>query len=186
MTAEGFIAWAIEQPAGWRELAARDAAAAAPERAAHHQAMGELFLGLRAAIAGRGLSCETFSDGMAVRVDEHALYEPHVSVRRGRRPGDGATGFCDPVILAEVLSPSTRAQDSGPRFADDLRLSSPRCDQILRTDARAVIHRGRDEAGIIISAALREGTPALDPSGLNPDVAALFAGLDPEEEGAAP
>lgn len=123
---------------------------------------------------------------MAVRVDEHAICEPDVSVRCGRRVGDGATGFSDPVIVAEVMSPSTRAQDSGPRFADDLRLSSLRCDLILRTDARAVIHHRRDEAWITISAALREGTPAPDPPGLSPDVAALFAGLNPDEEGAAP
>lgn len=186
MTTDEFIAWAMEQPAGRYELAAGEVVAMAPERAAHNRAKSELFLRLRAANSGRGLSCEAFSDGMAVRVDNHTIYEPDVSVRCGRRLGDGAIGFSDPVIVAEVLSPSTRAQDSGAKIADCFRLPSLRQYLILRTDARAVIHHRRDEAGIIFSAELREGTLALDPPGRSLDVAALFEGLDPEEEESAP
>jgi Uma2 family endonuclease len=178
MTADEFIAWAMEQPSGRYELAAGEVIAMAPERAAHNRAKAELYLGLRSAIAARGLSCEAFMDGMTIRVDDRTVYEPDVSLRCGPRLGDRAVEFADPLLVAEVLSPSTRAQDSGAKFADYFRLPSLRHYLILRTDTRAVIHHRRDEAGAIVSAILRDGALTLEPPGVTVEVAALFAGLD--------
>jgi Uma2 family endonuclease len=178
MTADEFIAWAMEQPSGRYELAAGEVVAMAPERAAHNRAKGDVYMALRTAVAARGLRCDVFTDGMVLRIDDRTVYEPDVSLRCGPRLGDGSTEFADPVVVVEVLSPPTRAQDSGAKFADYFRLPSLRHYLILRTDTRTAIHHRRDAAGAILSTVLREGTLPLDPPGVTLDVAALFAGLD--------
>ena len=70
MTADEFIAWAMEQPEGKRyELVAGEVVAMAPERAAHGRMKGRMYARLAEAIRTAKPGCEAFPDGMAVRVD---------------------------------------------------------------------------------------------------------------------
>jgi len=58
MTADEFLAWAMEQPEGQRyELVAGEVAAMAPERAAHGRAKGRFHERLGLAIRTAGLPC---------------------------------------------------------------------------------------------------------------------------------
>ena len=51
-----------------------------------------------------GLTCEVFTDGMTVAVDD-SDYEPDALVRCGAPlPGDAVT-VLDPLVIVEVLSP---------------------------------------------------------------------------------
>ena len=94
-----------EQRTGRFELAGGQIVAMAPERTTHARVKGEVWAALRSAIAARGLACEAFVDGVAVRVDDHTVYVPDVFVRCGpRTPGD-AMEVDDPVIVVEVVSP---------------------------------------------------------------------------------
>jgi Uma2 family endonuclease len=52
---------------------------------------------------------------MAVRIDSFTVYEPGASIRCGPRLPDDATEFDDPVVVVEVLSPSTRHIDTRAR-----------------------------------------------------------------------
>ena len=74
MTADEFIAWAIETDFRG-ELVAGEVVAMAPERYAHGRLKGRAFQALAGAIARAGLGCEAIVDSMAVRVellDDHA------------------------------------------------------------------------------------------------------------------
>src|SRR5271166_2957562 len=127
MTADEFIAWAIEQPEGQRyELAAGEVIAMAPERSGHALAKAHIWRRLTEAVEAAQLPCDVFPDGMAVPVDADSLYEPDVFVRCGRRLADETVGLNDPVIVVEVLPRSTRARDSGTRLIDYFRLPSVR------------------------------------------------------------
>ena len=174
MTADEFIPWAMDQE-GRFELASGEVVATAPERAAHNLVKAEVWRALRDATRSAGLPCQVFTDGMAVRVDENTVYEPDATVRCGEPLDGDAVEFSDPVVVVEVLSPSTRARDAGAKLADYFRLSSVRHYLILRTDTRSAIHHARGEDGAIATAILSEGELRLDPPGLAIALEAVFA-----------
>ena len=132
---------------------------------------------LDAAIAARGLACEALPDGATVRIDDRTVYEPDALVRCGPPlPGD-AIEVGDPVIVVEVVSPSSRGIDKGAKLASYFSLSSVRHYLIVDTDKRVVIHHHLVEDGRIESRVLHEGPLTLDPPGLKIEVQDIFAGL---------
>ena len=90
LTADEFIAWALEQP-GRFELAEGQVVAMAPERVSHTRAKLDVVVALRAALASRGLDCEAMTDGVSVRIDERTVYEPDALVRCGPRASGDAS-----------------------------------------------------------------------------------------------
>jgi Uma2 family endonuclease len=175
-TADEFIAWAMEQPTGRFELANGIVVAMAPERANHATAKGNAFIALRNAIGAHGLSCQAFPDGMSVRIDDRTIYEPDALVRCGPRLPGEAIEANDPVILVEVVSPSSRGVDRGAKLASYFLLPSLTHYLIVDTDKRVVIHNLRGEAGRIEVRVLRDGSLTLDPPGLTIEVRDLFVG----------
>jgi Uma2 family endonuclease len=126
------------------------------------------------------MACEVFPDGMAVRVSANTVYEPDASVRCGPPVPDDAVDIADPIVVVEVLSPSTGARDAGAKLADYFLLPSVRHHLIVDTKSRTVIHHARPGGGNeIATRAFREGALQLDPPGIALDVAALFLGLVP-------
>jgi Uma2 family endonuclease len=176
-TADEFLAWALEQPAGRFELDNGTVVAMAPERASHAAAKGNAYVALRNAIGARGLGCQAFPDGLSVRIDDRTVYEPDALVRCGPPlPGD-AIEVGDPVILVEVVSPSSRGVDRGAKLAGYFLLPSLRHYLIVDAGKRVVIHHRRGEDGRIEVRVLRDGALALDPPGLAIEVGELFLGL---------
>ena len=191
MTADEFLAWALEQPHGRYELAAGEVIAMAPERAAHVLVKMATARALEDAVAAASLPCQVFADGMAVRIDDGTVYEPDASLRCGPKlPGD-ALVLPDPLVVVEVLSPSSRAQDSGAKLEAYFRLPSVRHYLIVNTETRAVIHHARAADGAIATrihaggdaaagdaaAGDAEGELRLDPPGLVLRPADFFARL---------
>jgi len=168
MTADEFLGWAMEQPEGQRyELAAGEVVMMAPERAAHAFVKADVLAALR--VAAAGLRCEVFPDGMAVRVDDATVYEPDAMVRCGEPSDRNAIEVTDPVIVVEVLSPSSRARDSGAKLEDYFL--------ILKTETRSAIHHEKRPDGTIATRIVSSGTLDLAPPGISLAVAELFATL---------
>lgn len=178
LTAEAFIAWATSQPSGRFELLRGEVVAMAPERAAHARVKKEIVKALDRALAERGSDCESFADGMAVRIDDTTVYEPDALVRCGPKLPNDAIGLDDPVVVVEVVSPSSRGIDAGAKLADYFRLASVRHYLVVHAEGHRVIHHRRDAGGEIITRVLREGGAiALDPPGIEVAVSDLFATL---------
>jgi Uma2 family endonuclease len=176
-TAEEFIAWAVKQPAGRFELDNGVVVAMAPERVSHTRAKGNAFIALHNAIGARGLPCEALPDGASIRVNDRTVYEPDALVRCGPpSPGD-TVETNDPVIVVEVVSPSSRGIDRGVKLASYFSLPSVRHYLIVDTDKRVVIHHRRGDDGRIVVQILHDGPLTLDPPGLAIDVQDIFAGL---------
>ncbi|MEM9694838.1 MAG: Uma2 family endonuclease [Myxococcota bacterium] len=172
MTADAFFVWAATQR-GRYELAAGEVVAMAPERAAHNRV--KFAAGRALQDAARGLACEVFVDGMVVRIDDATVYEPDATVRCGVPLADHATEFSDPVVVVEVLSPNTQARDVGAKLEDYFRLPSVRHYLIVSPERHTVVHHDRDEAGIITTTIVKEGSLRLVPPGIEVTVAELFA-----------
>jgi Uma2 family endonuclease len=167
MSSDEFIAWAMERPRGERyELVAGEVIAMAPERSSHALTKGTVFRRLAEAVEAAGLACTVYPDGMVVAIDEATIYEPDAMVRCGAPLPDDAIKVTDPVIVVEVLSPSTRARDAGAQLEDYFRLSSVRHYLILKTENQTLIHHERETAGSIATHIIRDGPVHLDPPGI--------------------
>jgi Uma2 family endonuclease len=81
----------------------------------------------------------------------------------------------NPVIVVEVLSPSTAADDHGVKLDGYFSLGNVNHYLILDPDRRVMIHHRRAHAGAIETRVLREGKVTVDPPGFDAQVVAFFA-----------
>jgi Uma2 family endonuclease len=165
----------MDQPQGRFELVRGQVVAMSPEPAGHVRAKGSTYRALEDAIAASGLGCEAFPNGMTVRIDDSAVYEPDALIRCGPRTSDDSVEVPDPIIVVEVVSRSSRSTDSGVKLHDYFTLPSIRHYLVLDAEERAAAHHRRDEDGDISPRILRAGSVVLDPPGLMIAVADLFA-----------
>jgi len=175
MTVDQFLGWAMAQPDGARhELVAGDVVALAPERAAHARRKARIWRALSDSIDAAGLPCEALPDGMTVKIDHHTAYEPDAIVHCGQALADDAVIVPAPLIVVEVLSPSTATRDTGAKLADYLGLPSVHHYLIVRTDRPTVIHHRRGEGDIIETRIVTSGALALDPPGIELDLDRIY------------
>src|ERR1700722_2318446 len=173
MTVEEFLPWAEGKDGRW-ELHEGVPVMMSPERSLHAETKAEAYVVLREAIRHKGLPCRVYPDGMAVRIDARATYEPDASVVCGPRASADAIAIDNPVIVVEVLSPSTAAVDHGPKLSGYFSLPSVEHYLILDPDRRVVIHHKRGAGDAIETRVLTDGSARLDPPGFEVVVEALF------------
>ena len=172
MTVDEFLRWAAGRE-GRYELVDGRIVAMAPERIEHARVKFRAARALDRAIAQAGLPCEVLVDGPAVRIDGATSYQPDVIVHCGAAlPGD-AYEVAEPVVLVEVVSPSSGAVDRGRKLVDYFRLPSLRHYLVLDPDRRVVVHHERTGADIR-TRILGDGRLRLDPPGIELDVTELF------------
>lgn len=167
MDADSFIEWSMRRPKGERyELVAGRVVRMASERAAHARTKFRIAELMSAAIRAGKLGCEVFGDGMSVVVDDHTIYEPDALLRCGPLLADDVVKIHDPLVVVEVVSPSSRALDSGGKLADYFRIPSVRHYLIVRTDRRTIVRHSRSEDGRITTSIIADGVVTLDPPGI--------------------
>lgn len=177
MTADAFLRWASARDRGHFELLDGRVRSMAPERVEHAVVKAETWLALREAIDRLGLPCRAYLDGLGLRIDSRNLFVPDVMVACGAKPEPDAMELPDPVIVVEVLSPSTSAIDMSRKLDAYLRHPTVRHYLLIDIDRLMVVHHAKAEDGRIATALLRDGSMTLDPPGLTVEVAALFARL---------
>jgi Uma2 family endonuclease len=124
MTREEYRAWTKQQQSHRFERIEGVVVAMAAERAAHNLRKGSARDALRATVQRAGLPSQVFGDGMTIEVGD-SDYEPDAVVRCGgdRLPAD-AMAVPDPLVIVEVLSPTTSGVDRGLNLRDYFRLPS--------------------------------------------------------------
>jgi Uma2 family endonuclease len=147
----------------------------APERAAHALTKFAVQKALESGLQRAGLPCRVFPDGMTVRVAERTAFEPDALVVCPPPSDLNTMEIPNPVIVVEVLSPSTAGDDHGVKLDGYFSLSSVNHYLILDPDRRVMIHHRRGHAGAIETRVLREGKVILDPPGFEAQVAGFFA-----------
>ena len=141
--------------------------AMSPERAGHAEAKFNAAMTLRSAIEANNLPCKTWINGLGVRIDDGTLYEPDALVRCGDRLGGDAQEVSDPVIIVEILSPSTRSKDIGEKMEAYLSLPSLHHYLIVDAGKRKVIHYHRDQGEVEFRIRIVSSGPiTLDPPGI--------------------
>jgi len=167
MTREAYRTWAEQQPLGRFERIEGVVVAMAPERAAHNLRKASAYTVLRAAAQRAGLPCQVFTDGMTIEVGD-SDYEPDAVLRCGadRLPADTMI-VPDPVVIVEVLSPSTAGVDRSLKLRDYFRVPSLRHYLIVWPEVRRIVRHSRLMDQDIDTKLFISGTISLDPPGLS-------------------
>jgi Uma2 family endonuclease len=178
LSAPQFLAWAQAQETGRYELLRGEIVAMAPEQAGHNRAKFRTCRALADAIARASLSCEAFVDGLAVAIDEFTVYEPDALVNCGEPVANDSLIAPSPVVVVEVLSPSTRSIDKSVKLADYFRAPSVAHYLVVDLGRRIVLHYRRKGDSPITVAIVQDGTITLDPPGLTIEFDEIFSSQD--------
>ena len=171
-TRQEYVAWAETQPRRYERIAGE--LVAMPRQPAEHvRIKSRIWAALDRAIQRNGLDCEALGDGVAVEIDDDTDYEPDAVVNCGPRLPPDATAASNPVIVVEVLSPSTQSIDSNDKLADYFRVPSIQHYLIVRTRKREIIHYARAGSDIL-ARTINLGTIALHPPGIEFDLTEVY------------
>jgi Uma2 family endonuclease len=173
MTVDEYLAWAEGQP-GRFELYAGTVYAMAPEGVRHARVKFAVQRALHTAIQRTGAPCHMLPDGMTVRIDAHTAHEPDALVYCGEKVPDSAIEVPNPVIVVEVLSPSTRRIDASAKLAGYFSIASVQHYLIIDADRRLVIHHARGALDVLATRIVHDGKIALAPPGVELTLADFF------------
>jgi Uma2 family endonuclease len=174
MTREEYRAWATRQPFGRFERIAGVVVAMAPERAAHNLRKGSARDALRRAVQDAGLPCQVYGDGMTIEVGE-SDYEPDAVLRCGQPLSGDAMAIPDPLVIVEVLSPTTSGIDRGVKLRDYFTVPSLQHYLIVWPDTTRIVRHSRLPEGGIATEVLTVGELRLDPPGITLTVEDFYA-----------
>ena len=173
MSVDEFLAWQDRQP-GRYELKDGIVYAMSPEGAGHAEVKFAVQTALAAGIRARNLPCHMLPDGMTVRVDEATAYEPDALVYCGAKLSSRSVEVPNPVIVVEVLSPSTGRVDATAKLADYFKVASVAHYLIIDPDKTLIVHHARGTGGTILTHVVNAGSIMLDPPGIEITVADIY------------
>jgi len=173
MNVDEFLDWAVGRP-GRYELFRGEVFAMSPETIGHAKIKFAVQTSLLACIRERQLDCHILPDGVTVRVDDATAYEPDALVYCGPELSPTGVEVPSPVILVEVLSPSTRRLDAAHKLVGYFKLPSVMHYVIVDPTHANVIHHARGAGDAIITRIVTSGSVVLDPPGLTLDLADIY------------
>jgi Uma2 family endonuclease len=174
MTVDEYLAWAEGRP-GRFELYAGVVYAMAPERAGQVQVKYAVQTALLAGLRRAGVPCHMLADGMTVRIDQDTAHEPDALVYCGQGLPASAVEVPNPVIVVEVLSPSTRHIDASAKLAGYFRIATVQHYLIVDPDKRRAVHHARSEGDVIATRIISDGRLLLDPPGIELNIEEFFS-----------
>jgi len=173
MTVDEFFAWAEGREGRW-ELVDGVPVSMSPERAIHGQTKVSAGNAFNSAIRKAGLPCEALVDCLAIRVDQHKTFQPDVVINCGEHVKPDTIVAPNPIVVVEILSPSTRAIDLGMKVRRYFELPSIHHYLIFDADNRSVIHYARDGGDTLLTRIVSKGVITLNPPGFSVEAQSLF------------
>lgn len=145
LSVEAYLAFCDARPRQRFELLAGVPVAMAPATVRHQKICGNIDRALAQGLRARG--CESIRDlGVARSAEADFMPEPDVLVRCG--PVDGQRRWVDdPMVIVEVLSPSTMIDDRGYKMREYLGFPTLRHMVLVYQDEVRVEHWRRDDEG---------------------------------------
>ena len=183
MTADEFLAWAETLPKETGKFELWDgevivkhgpAGQMNAERSQHWEVKGAAFAALRDAIKQSGLPCFAAVDGASVRFSNDRLVEPDVLVYCGPKVPRDVLEVPNPLIVVEVLSPSTGSMDLGAKLQGYFTVPSMQHYLVIDPDRALLIHHKRGTGDAIETRIVGGPGLRLDPPGLDVDLAEVL------------
>lgn len=173
MDVDAFLVWADGRQGRW-ELRDGRPVMMAPQRAVHALTKLSAHIALIEGVRRAGLPCRVFPDGMTVRITARTAFEPDALVVCPPPTDLNTMEIPNPVIVVEVLSPSTAGDDHGVKLDGYFSVRSIEHYLIIDADRRIMIHHKRGQDGAIETRILRDGAVRFDPPGFEAEVAGFF------------
>ena len=177
MTLEEFLAWEAGQPERW-EFFDGETFMMAGGSDVHNVVTGNMYMALR--IGLQNTRCNVFMSDVRLRLAaSDDLFYPDVFVTCSDADRDRRQVKEDPVLIAEVLSPSTEAYDRGDKFAAYRRFTGLKTVLFLSQDRPHVecFTRGEDGRWILSEASGDTASLALPAFGFELALADLYRDL---------
>jgi Uma2 family endonuclease len=161
-----FLAWAEAQPRGRYELVDGEIVAMAPERVRHNLVKLAVARALQDAVRAARQPCIVFTDGVGIVINDETVREPDASVQCGVEANLDAMTIEYPLIVVEVVSPSSERHDLSARLVEYFSVPSIRHYLIVLPEKRAVVHHQKGDDGAIGTRIVHDGEIALTPPGI--------------------
>ena len=175
MTVDEFLAWAVRQDKGKYELFDGRVVMQQPQTWGHAELRIRIFNLLVAAIERASVPFYAAPDGMTVRISKHIAFEPDALVAPLPKPERLDLEIPNPVLVVEVLSPSSVKRDLADKLAGYFKVASIQHYLVLDPEEREVIWHRRAAGGALEQPlTLREGSLTLDPPGIELAFAEIF------------
>jgi Uma2 family endonuclease len=175
MTVDQYLPWVQAQGGRWELIDGRPVKMAS-ETVFHVKVKAYVWLAISDAIEASGRELHALTDGATVRIDPRNANEPDCLVYAGpERPGEDIE-VPDPVIVAEVVSPTSGKRDKVAKRADYFSLPSVVHYLIVDPVERTVQHIRRTDPLSSTGQLLREGESVdLAPLGIVIEARRFFA-----------
>jgi len=176
-----FLAWADEQPDGNYELVDGEIVAMAPDRVRHNLVKAAAYRALDDAVKAAGVPCRVFTDGVGVVINDNTTRIPDASIQCGVKLNLESMVLEAPLIVLEVISPSSERQDLGAKLVEYFSVPSIRHYLVVIPEKRVVVHYTRNEEGGLSTYIGRNGDIVLNPPGIKVPVTGLVGPSFDEE-----
>jgi Uma2 family endonuclease len=175
MTVEEFLAWAVRQEQGKYELFGGRVVMQQPQTWGHIHVKGRMYVALLKAIESAHVPYYAATDGATVRISDRTAFEPDALVAPLPMPQRLEIEIPNPLIVVEVLSPSTTRRDLADKLAGYFEVPSIAHYLVPDPDESEIIwHRRAAGGGLEPPLTIREGSLRLDPPGIEVELAAVF------------
>lgn len=174
MTVEEFLKSYEGASGGRYELVEGEVILMSPERARHNLTKLAVARALHDAVAQAGLQCTVFTDGIGIRTGDDTVREPDASVQWGADVDQDSMLADKPVVVVEVVSPSSERTDAVQKLMEYFSVASIFHYLIVHAEKRTLIHHARGDDGEIRTRILGEGVVDLSPPGFSVTVEQLL------------
>jgi Uma2 family endonuclease len=175
MKVDEFLAWSARQPDDRYELVGGEVVAMTRDTVRHNLAKLAACCALGDAVRTAGLPGEVFIDGMGMPVGNKTLRMPDVLVHCGAKLDPDAMIVESPLIVVEVISPSSEHDDTEVKLVDYFSVASIRHYLIVFSEKRVVVHHHSNDTGNIDTRIAHDGEDiTLSPPGMTVPVGVLL------------
>ena len=174
LTVEEFIVWSQAQPGGRYELDEGRIIRMASETVGHVRVKFRVAVALTRAVQDSTSPVFVLTDGATVRINAKTAYEPDAMVYAGPELPDDVIEIDHPIIVVEVLSPSSGARDGTQKLRNYFKVPTIQHYLIVDPENRLIVHHRRGTKSSILTETTTAGLIELDPPGISLQAADFF------------
>ena len=178
MKAEEFLTWGETQSEGRFELVDGEVVVMSPERARHNLVKLAVARALQKAASETGVEGVVFTNGIGIQTGPATIREPDASFQLGRDVDLDAMTISAPLIVVEVVSPSSANTDENEKLAEYFSVSSVVHYLVVWPKQMNCYHHKRIGQDKVLTTIVREGTIEFDPPGLSIALRDIFGEVD--------
>ena len=169
-----FLAWAVQQEQGKFELIDGVVVMQQSQQWGHAKVKASMYVALSQAVGAAGAAFYVAPDGPTVRISKRRAFVPDALVAPLPEPARDSLEIPNPIIVVEVLSPSTAHIDMTAKLRGYFQVPSIQHYLIVDPNSSTITHHKRSSDDTLETRIVSEGALILDPPGLTLELSAVF------------